>query len=186
MVKTGGPVVLPYNGIFYSDAMAEWERPFQSWQSTVFPGYDENGDFIYDHNQNRNLQPDYDEPFLRFRSDRPEFLFGFDMNHNGKIDRFEDDDLPDYPYLRDQRGFNTYLRVNAGPSMTLLLGRQRLRLLAGDGRTRSWYFMWAWTREVPSGRLRVFEHGALVEDNIADPVNQWVQPLGAAGRMPPQ
>ena len=166
-----------------SDAMAEWERPFQSWQATVFPGYDENGDFIYDHNQNRNLQPDYDEPFLRFRSDRPEFLFGFDMNHNGTIDRFEDDDLPDYPYLRDQRGFNTYLRGNAGPSMTLLLGRQKLRLLAGDGRTQSWYFMWAWTREAPSGRLRVFEHGALVEDDIADPVNQWVQPLGAVGRM---
>ena len=166
-----------------ADATPEWERPFQPSSSTVFPGYDENGDFIYDHNQNRNLQPDYDEPFLRFRSDRPEFLFGFDMNHNGTIDRFEDDDLPDYPYRRDQRGFNTYLRAHAGPDMEFLLGRQKLRRLSGDGRTRSWYFMWMWKKAVPAGKLRLFEHGALIEDNIADPVNHWVQPVGAVGRM---
>ena len=166
-----------------ADATAEWERPFQPSGSTVFPGYDENGDFIYDHNQNRNLQPDYDEPFLRFRSDRPEYLFGFDMNHNGTIDRFEDDDLPDYPYRRDQRGFNAYLRANVGPNMELLLGRQRLRRLASDGQTRSWYFMWSWSMDVAAGRLRFFEHGALLRDNIADPINRWEQPLGAIGRM---
>ncbi|MGY8823945.1 MAG: hypothetical protein ACKVJG_08405 [Candidatus Latescibacterota bacterium] len=166
-----------------SDALPEWERPLQPSNATIFPGYDENGDFVYDHNQNRNLQPDYDEPFLRFRSDRPEFLFGFDMNHNGTIDRFEDDDLPDYPYRRDQRGFNAYLRVNAGPDMELSLGRQQARLIAGDGRTESWYFMLAARRAVPGGMLRLFEHGALVKDDISDPINLWVQPIGAIGRM---
>ena len=30
----------------------------------------------------------------RYASDRPEFLFGVDMNNNGIIDRFENDDLP--------------------------------------------------------------------------------------------
>ena len=53
----------------------------------VFPGYDENGDFISDFNQNsngerQNFFPDYDEPFLRYGVDRPEFLFGVDMNNN--------------------------------------------------------------------------------------------------------
>ena len=51
----------------------------------VFPGWDQNNDFIPDFNQNDNAvranrRPDYDEPFLRFDVDRPEFLFGVDMN----------------------------------------------------------------------------------------------------------
>ena len=56
----------------------------------VFPGWDENNDFISDFNQNDNLFqrnnfPDYDEPFLRYASDRPEFLFGMDLNNNGWV-----------------------------------------------------------------------------------------------------
>jgi len=166
-----------------SDAVPDWERPLQPWNATVWPGYDENGDFIYDHNQNLNLQPDYDEPFLRFRSDRPEFLFGLDLNHNGTVDRFEDDDEPDYPYGRDLRGFNTYTSAHIGPDMSLLVGRQDMRRLSGDGHTRSWYAMWSWTRHIGSGRIRFYEHGALVRDNIPNDINQWIQPVGALGRM---
>ncbi len=165
------------------DTIPEWERPLQRSSPTVFPGYDENGDFIYDHNQNRNFQPDYDEPFLRFRSDRPEFLFGLDMNHNGTIDRFEDDDRPDYPYRRDQRGFNAYLRFNIKPGMDMLLGRQQVRALASSGHTRAWYIMCNWKWEMPRGRLRLFEYGAVLRDDIADPINRWVQPAGLSGRM---
>ena len=47
----------------------------------VFPGWDENNDFISDFNQNdnrrshrRNEFPDYEEPFLRYNVDRPEFF----------------------------------------------------------------------------------------------------------------
>ena len=87
--------------------------------------------------------PDYEEPFLRFRSDRPEFFFGLDMNHNGVVDRFEDDDLPDYPFERDLRGFNSYLSANIGPDVKLLVGRQHMRRLSGDGHTRSWYTLLA-------------------------------------------
>ena len=166
-----------------ADAVPDWERPLQRWNSTVWPGYDENGDFIYDHNQNLNLQPDYDEPFLRYHSDRPEFLFGLDLNHNGTVDRFEDDDDPDYPYHRDLRGFNAYTSAHIGPQMTLLLGRQDMRRMAGDGQTRAWYVLWSWTRHIGAGRVRLYEHGALVRDNIPDDINQWVQPAGALGRM---
>ena len=49
------------------NAIPEWERPFQRSARNAWPGYDENRDFIYDNNQNRNLLPDYEEPFLRFR-----------------------------------------------------------------------------------------------------------------------
>ena len=51
----------------------------------VFPGYDENSDFISDFNQNDNTLPDYDEPFVRYGVDAPEFLFGVDMNNNGSL-----------------------------------------------------------------------------------------------------
>ena len=52
----------------------------------VFPGWDLNNDLVPDFNQNdnrvkANSVPDYEEPFLRFLVDRPEFLFGVDMNH---------------------------------------------------------------------------------------------------------
>ena len=61
-----------------------------------FPGWDQNNDFIPDFNQNDNAvranrRPDYDEPFLRFDVDRPEFLFGVDMNNNFWVDQFEND-----------------------------------------------------------------------------------------------
>ncbi|MFH1570852.1 MAG: hypothetical protein ABIL09_22860 [Gemmatimonadota bacterium] len=167
------------------DTVPEWERPKQlTSKGIAWPGYDENGDLRYDSNANANLMPDYEEPFLRFRSDRPEFLFGLDMNHNGTIDRFENDLEADYPYRRDHRGYNAYLSAAAGPDAQLTLGRQRLRLLSGDGRTRAWYAMLAW---VHAGRgpwrLRLYDFGARVRDDIPDPVSQWLQPLGAVGRV---
>ena len=39
----------------------------------VFPGYDENSDFISDFNQNSNGLPDFSEPFLRYNVDPPNF-----------------------------------------------------------------------------------------------------------------
>ena len=167
------------------DAIPEWERPFQlSSRQVAWPGYDENRDFLYDHNQNANLVPDYEEPFLRFRSDRPDFLFGVDMNHNNTPDRLENDLLPDYPYKRDHRGFNAYVRAHAGPDASLSLGLQRSHLISGDGRTRALYLLGTWNRSLAGGsRLRLFEFGALIQDNIRDDLQRWVQPIGGIGRM---
>ena len=173
------------------NSIPEWQRPFQrSSEEVAWPGYDENGDFIFDHNQNANLFPDYDEPFLRFRSDRPEFLFGTDMNFNGTIDRFENDRLPDYPYKRDHRGYNVYGALNAGSGGSggsggsVLAGRQNMKLISGDGRTRAVYAMATWSGDVAGhGRVRLFDFGALVKDDIPDDVQLWRQPIGAIGRM---
>lgn len=166
------------------DAMPEWQRPFQPWNRVAWPGYDENGDFLNDLNQNANLIPDYEEPFLRFRADRPEFLFGLDMNHNGMADRFENDDLPDYPYKRDHRGINAYARVEVIPRLSLTLGHQRMGLISGDGRTRSWYLLGAWERLLESGgRVRLLAHGARVRDDIPDDLIAWFQPVDSQGQM---
>jgi len=165
------------------NAVPEWSRPYVNSNEDAWPSYDENGDFLNDHNQNANLIPDYDEPFLRFRSDRPEFLAGLDMNHNGTIDRFENDDEADYPYKRDHRGFNAYIKTNAGPNAALTLGRQDMSLVVGDGHTRAWYIMGTWTHRLAGGRLRVFDYAALTKDNIPDDLIQWTQPIDAQGRM---
>ena len=88
------------------DRFPDWKRPYQGqFDGAVFPGFDENNDLRSDFNQNNNLLPDYDEPFLRYHVDPPEFLFGMDMNHNTVIDRFENDDEADYPYKKDHRGY---------------------------------------------------------------------------------
>ena len=82
---------------------ADWAFPDRQ----VFPGWDQNNDFVPDINQNdsrvrTNSIPDYEEPFLRFAVDRPEFLFGVDMNNNFWTDQYENDQEPDYPYKRDR------------------------------------------------------------------------------------
>ncbi len=177
------------------NALPEWQRPdlersagnivrSRSWNDIAWPGFDENGDFINDHNQNGNSFPDYEEPFLRFRSDRPEYLFGLDMNHNGTIDRFENDDLPDYPYRGDHSGYNAHIKSSIGPGFSLTLGRQDMHLISGDGRTEAWYGLMAWRHRFSGGSaLRVFAHGASVRDDIIDDLWMWFQPMGSPGRM---
>ncbi|MEW6751657.1 MAG: hypothetical protein AB1505_11885 [Candidatus Latescibacterota bacterium] len=166
------------------DGVPEWSRPFQVARRDVWPGYDENGDFINDLNQNANRVPDSEEPFLRFRSDPPEFLFGLDMNHNGWIDRLENDQRADLPYRPDHRGYNAYLRARPLPDLSLTLGRQRMRLVRGDGRTRAWYGLATYTRLVGrQGQARLGAYGARVQDDIPDDLEQWFQPVEAQGRM---
>lgn len=168
------------------NARPEWSRPFQSSSDRAWPGFDENGDFLNDHNQNNNLVPDYDEPFLRFRSDRPQYLFGLDMNYNGTPDRLENDDLPDYPYKADHRGYNAYIRLTPAPYLALTAGRQDQRLVAGDGRTRAFYGLATLDLDRPGlGRVRLIAHGARVHDDIPDDLIQWFQPIDAPGRMRP-
>ena len=168
------------------NAVPEWERRFQpdSGNGRAWPGFDENLDFLHDYNQNANFLPDFEEPFLRFRSDRPEFLPGLDMNYNGTIDRFENDDQPDYPYKRDHRGINLYGTAHVTPGLNFTLGHQNMHLISGDGHTRSAYSLLRWVRSLPAGgRLRLFDHTARVQDDIPDPLRLWIQPLGATGRM---
>ena len=148
----------------------------------VFPGWDENNDFISDFNQNdnrrshrRNEFPDYEEPFLRYNVDRPEFLFGIDMNNNGWIDRFENDEEPDYPYKRDHRGYNLYTGVHLTPDIRLMVGRIDERLLSEDRNNETYYLLATFDRDYPGlGRLRLFDMFKLIEDDIPENLFQWV------------
>jgi hypothetical protein len=172
------------------DRTPDWQRLNQGGPDLeIFPGWDENNDFISDFNQNDNefrpnFIPDYEEPFLRYNVDRPEFLFGMDMNNNFWIDRFENDEEPDYPYDRDQRGFNAYTGAHITPEMRLTVGYKRARTLSADQIDRSAYGLLTWDLDMGGvGQLRLFELFKLVEDEIPDNLVQWAQPLGSQGTL---
>ena len=175
------------------DRFPDWRRAQQPNESQrrsisggprggIFPGLDENNDFISDFNQNDNTRPDYDEPFLRYTVDPPEFLFGIDMDNNTLIDRFEDDDEADYPFQRDHRGYNGYLGLNIFPGVQLLGGYSNQWLLSADRRSRFSYLLFKMQQDrVALGQFRFFYQLKFVEDNIIDDQLFWTQPPGTFG-----
>jgi len=174
------------------DRFPDWVRSGnKNRDREVFPGWDENNDFISDFNQNDSedspsLIPDYEEPFLRFHTDRPEFLYGVDMNHNQWIDRFENDEEGDYPYQKDRRGYNIYGGVFLGPDVRLTLGWQRIRQIAENGRNRAAYLLLTADKDHPRwGRVRLFQDLRRVQDTIRDDLLQWVQPPNSRGELLP-
>ena len=173
------------------DRNPDWLRSNFSQYNRIFPGYDENNDFINDFNQNdselrQNTVPDYEEPFLRFASDRPEFLFGVDMNNNGIVDRFENDNLPDYLYKRDRRGYNIYVGTQLGPEARLTVGRMDERQLADNRENTSNYAMLTYDRDFArKGRVQIFNNLRRVQDDIRDDVIEWVVREGSRGAFVP-
>ena len=173
------------------DRDPDWLRANFSQDRRVFPGYDENNDFINDFNQNdtqlrENSTPDYEEPFLRYASDRPEYLFGLDMNNNGIIDRFENDNLPDYLYKRDRRGYNIYAGSFLGPEARLTIGRLDERQLADDRSNTTNYLLLTFEKDISRwGRVQVFNSLRRVEDDIRDDVIEWTVREGSRGAFVP-
>ena len=172
------------------DRYPDWRR--KTWgvgDDEIFPGWDENNDFISDFNQNDNedspnLLPDYEEPFLRYHTDRPEFMYGVDMNHNGWIDRFENDDEADLPYKRDRRGYNVYGGAFLVPDVQMTLGRLKTRQIADRRHNRAWYLLLAMDRDYARwGRLRLFQDVRKVKDTIEDDLLQWKQLPNTRGSL---
>ena len=170
------------------DRIPDWSRSGSlAGDRVVFPGWDANNDFISDFNQNDNSSvaneiPDYEEPFLRHEVDRPEFLFGPDLNNNGWIDRFEDDELPDYPYKTDRQGYNAYLGTHLAPDVRLTVGRTDERMFSDERRNRTTYGMLNVDRSWAAGRLRLYDMLKLAGDSIPDDRLEPTPFLRASGR----
>ena len=157
------------------DAVADWVRPGSGvLDQNVFPGWDENNDGISDFNQNdnglvSNELPDYEEPFLRYDVDRPEFLFGIDFNNNGWIDRFENDELPDYPYKADREGYNAFIGMHLTPETRLMVGRADERMQSDDRENTITYGLFTFDKTYGGrGRVRVFDMVRRASDSIPD------------------
>ncbi len=144
----------------------------------VFPGLDENNDFIPDFNQNKNDKPDYAEAFLRYRVDSPEFLFGMDVNNNTIVDRFEDDLQADLPYERDRSGYNVYGGVAFREGTNLTVGRLRQRQISSGRENHATYALLTSEWDYPGLQIAVFELGKQVRDTIFDDRIVWTDPDG--------
>ena len=173
------------------DRFPDWARQGSPRDRQVFPGWDENNDLISDFNQNDtpsspNRVPDYEEPFLRFHTDRPEFLYGIDQNHNGWIDRFENDEEADLPYQRDRKGYNLYVGAFLHPDLRVTAGRQRIAQHSDHRRAHADYLMLAGDHYFTGwGRARVFQDLRRVKDDIFDHLVQWTQLPNTRGELVP-
>ena len=172
------------------DGNADWVRPGSGEvDRNVFPGWDDNNDGVSDFNQNdngavSNELPDYDEPFLRYNVDRPELLFGIDLNNNGWIDQFEDDNFADYPYKIDRAGYNAFVGVHATPEMRLMVGRTDEHMISDNRENTTTYGLFTLDKNyVGIGRVRVFDMLKRVADNIPDDRRQSA-PFRAADVQP--
>lgn len=142
----------------------------------VFPGLDENADNIPDTDQNMNGIPDWQEPFLFFWSDPPEFIYDIDMNNNGLPDLTENDDEPDYPYRRDKRGYHSFLRLDTPlPYLRRLgFGYYRSREIASGGEAQSAYMRFeAGGSPGPASRIDIMGDAKRVKDSIPAPCFIW-------------
>ena len=154
---------------------ADWRQG----DRTVFPGWDENNDFIPDFNQNDNFfrtndVPDYEEAFLRHNVDRPELMFGIDMNNNVWVDRFENDEEPDFPYPRDHRGYNVYFGYHLTPHARFSAGHLREDLISSTQKNHTTYALFTLDQSSPTyGRIRALEMVKLAEDDIPNDLLQW-------------
>ena len=169
------------------DRFPDWNRVFEPNDDSVFPGWDENNDFVSDFNQNDNdlrpnLIPDYEEPFLRINVDPPEFLFGIDLNNNVWIDRFENDETADYPYKKDHRGYNLYAGTHIIPEARVSIGQVREGLISSNQENVTTYGLFTLERDFAGlGKLRLFDMVKRAKDDLPDHLLQWVQPFDSRG-----
>lgn len=142
----------------------------------VFPGLDADGDMAPDNDRDRNGVPDWTEPFLLYDSDPAEFVYGIDFNNNAQPDFRENDDLPDYPIRKDQRGVHSFLGVSdLLPGLRYVAaGYYDIEELAGAGSAGAWYgrLKGRW-RPAHSLSLEVDDDVKWVEDDIRDDVYEW-------------
>jgi hypothetical protein len=135
----------------------------------IFPFFDLNQDGHQDTNLNYNEFPDYNEPFLMYSADPVAFYFGDDFNNNGMTDAWEDDNLPNYPYYKNEQGLHLVGGVKPVQGLRLNLGRYYAQQIAASGRNQALYGRCDFERSSP-GKWRVgWQHEAKdVRDDIAN------------------
>ena len=142
----------------------------------VFPGFDEDGDQTPDNDKDRNGVPDWTEPFLHYYSDPADFVYGIDFNNNAQPDFRENDDYPDYPIRKDQRGLHAFAGFDDVTSWMdkVTVGYYDMSEIAGVGQAQAIYAR-ARAGWHPGHGLYLELHDDIkwVEDTIRDDVYAW-------------
>jgi hypothetical protein len=142
----------------------------------VYPGLDRNNDNVPDTDQNANGRPDWDEPFLFYWADPPEFIYDLDFNNNALPDLTENDDRPDYLYDRGTKGNHLFLRWDEPlPLLDLFsVGLYHSEAMADGGESDVRYLRYQFgLRPQDGGHLILRGDLKRVEDSIPDPVFLW-------------
>lgn len=162
----------PFQPQVYSGAKAH---------SGVFPGLDADGDNTPDTDRNRNGVPDWNEPFLLYGSDPPDFVYGIDFNNNGVADQRENDAEPDYPYRRDSRGWHGFAALPDPLPLVrrLSAGVFAMRQVAAPGRARGAYLRVQHRSAYRGVQLEFDDDLKVVRDSIRDDV--YIFDVTAAG-----
>jgi hypothetical protein len=145
--------------------------------SGVYPGLDVNGDNVPDTDQNGNGLPDWEEAFLFYWSDPPEFIYDIDFNNNSLPDLTENDDRPDYPYDRDTKGRHAFLSWDRPlPYVELLrLGFYHAETISQGGESDVLYLRYHLGYDVGErGHVKLRGDWKQVEDDIDNPVFLWL------------
>ena len=142
----------------------------------VFPtpwsiSLDENVDNIPDVDRNENFIVDWEEPFITYEAEPPEFVLRprFQQQRRARLSR--NDDRPDYPYPRDQKGQHVFLRFDKlgrfGEFVSV--GRYDNSQIVGPGESKALYFRYEYAAEKRGvGALKINFDAKQVQDDIAD------------------
>ena len=153
---------------------------FPGWpNSSVYPGLDQNSDNMADIDRNENFIADWEEAFVMYDADPPDYVYGIDFNNNGYPDFRENDDLPDYPYKRDHIGKHLVLQNELlGPlGRSLSIGGYKVREVAGGGRSEALYLRYAYEyAKSGTGSINLDVDLKSVKDNIEDHSYVYVIP----------
>jgi hypothetical protein len=145
---------------------------YPGWpNASVYPGLDDNLDNVPDLDRNENFLVDWEEPFFTYESDPPEFVYGIDFNNNGLPDFRENDNKPDYPYDRDQKGRHIFARWDKMGRLgsTISLGYYNNKQIVGGGGSKALYLRYAYKAKKPGwGQVQFHYDIKKVEDDIRD------------------
>jgi hypothetical protein len=133
----------------------------------IFPGKDKDRDGIPDDDRNSNGIPDYNENFMTYYSDPPQFEAGDDWNNNGVIDEQENDIYPDYPYEPDIKGSHYFAQLEVMKDLMVGVGTINETAIARGGGNNVNYFKTTYNISTPRfGAIELYYTVKRVHDNI--------------------
>lgn len=155
----------------HNDPLAPFRSSSGADGNGVFPGLDPDRDGILDFDVDNDGSTDAFQPFLGYRSESPDLVYGDDYNNNGVADFRENDNLPDYLYPADHRGYHAFVSVKPSSSTTLRVGRYRVRQETLGRRNHTDYIEGQYRQEwSDTGFLRLNQRFKKLRDDVQNTI----------------
>ncbi|NKB67439.1 MAG: hypothetical protein GKR89_10290 [Candidatus Latescibacteria bacterium] len=168
--------------------IANREIKYLESDAGIYPFFDFDADGYADNNRNRNQLADSEEAFLMYFTDPREFYWGDDFNNNFILDAWEDDDQPNYPYFKDEKGYHITATTQLAEGVQFTFGRYDVDQIAGGNSNEVTYGRLRLQRQLSGSWWGRWDHEAkTVEDGIANPYFDFrIQELSGGRLVPTQ